>query len=81
MKKIKIIAAAVALALTACSCGPSTAAASGNGYFGVELVTHYGALFLYEDTETGVQYFAWKHGYAGGICPRYNADGTLYVED
>ena len=34
---------------------------------------------LYVDPETGVQYFVMNHGNAGAICPRYNADGTLYV--
>lgn len=34
---------------------------------------------LYIDSETGVQYFVMYHGNAGAICPRYNADGSLYV--
>lgn len=38
----------------------------------------------YRDAETGVHYFVYSdwHGYgaAGGLCPRYNADGTLYVD-
>lgn len=31
------------------------------------------------DTETGVQYFVMNTSNAGAICPRYNADGSLYV--
>ena len=34
---------------------------------------------LYIDSETGVQYFVMNYGNAGAICPRYNADGSLYV--
>ena len=38
----------------------------------------------WKDTETGVHYliFDKKDGYGGmgGICPRYNADGSLYVD-
>lgn len=38
----------------------------------------------WRDTETGVHYFIYSdyagYGYAGGICPRYNANGTLYVD-
>lgn len=36
----------------------------------------------YRDCETGVHYFVTSgHAYESGvnICPRYNADGTLYV--
>lgn len=32
------------------------------------------------DSETGVHYFVNSAGNAGGICPRYNADGTLYTD-
>lgn len=39
----------------------------------------------YRDSETGVHYFVFDNYYvsggaSGGICPRYNADGTLYVD-
>lgn len=38
-----------------------------------------GIMYLYEDSITGVQYIYISHGYDGGITPRYNADGTLFV--
>lgn len=42
-------------------------------------------IHIYTDEETGVQYIIYsdKNGYAGmgGITPRLNADGSLYVED
>lgn len=31
------------------------------------------------DEKTGVEYLIYSDFYKGGICPRYNADGTLYV--
>lgn len=34
---------------------------------------------LYVDSETGVQYFVMNTSNAGAICPRYDADGNLYV--
>ena len=37
----------------------------------------------YRDSETGVQYYVFSKnvdGGMGGICPRYNADGTLYSD-
>ena len=38
----------------------------------------------WRDTETGVHYFIYSEsvykGGCGGMCPRYNADGTLYVD-
>ena len=37
------------------------------------------AVKIYEDEETGVEYIVFHVGYGTGVCPRYNADGTLYV--
>lgn len=34
----------------------------------------------YRDSETGVHYFIFRAYYKAGMCPRYNADGTLYVD-
>ena len=31
------------------------------------------------DEETGVNYVVLSDTYKGGICPRYNRDGSLYV--
>lgn len=33
----------------------------------------------YEDEETGVEYIVFHTNYGVGVCPRYNADGTMYV--
>ena len=32
------------------------------------------------DTETGVNYFFWQEGYAGGLTPLLNRDGTVVVD-
>ena len=34
----------------------------------------------YRDSETGVHYFVFRAYYKAGMCPRYDADGTLYVD-
>lgn len=35
---------------------------------------------IWTDPETGVQYLLYIAVGRGGICPRYNADGTLMIE-
>ena len=38
-----------------------------------------GNLYIYVDTETGVNYFVMYEYYKAIMCPRYHADGSLYV--
>ena len=38
-------------------------------------------IHIYVDDETGVNYVVFYESSKGGICPRYNADGTLYVDE
>ena len=38
------------------------------------------AIYIYVDEETGVEYIVYNGYQKGGICPRYNADGSLRVE-
>lgn len=42
-------------------------------------------IFVYIDPQTGVNYLIYSvqtaTGGLGGICPRYNADGTLYISE
>ena len=38
------------------------------------------AIYIYVDEETGVEYIVYNGYKKGGICPRYNADGSLRVE-
>ena len=36
---------------------------------------------VYVDPYTGVNYLIWSDMRQGGICPRYNSDGELYITD
>lgn len=38
-----------------------------------------GDVYVYVDPGTGVEYLVWKDGYAAGITPRLNADGSVKV--
>ena len=42
-------------------------------------------IFVYVDPQTGVNYLIYSvqllRSGLGGMCPRYNADGTLYVSE
>ena len=39
-------------------------------------------MFIYIDQVTGVNYMMmYAYGGYGGVCPRYNADGTLYISE
>lgn len=49
-------------------------------YLESDLVNWVGDFYLYEDTETHVEYLIYKWEREGiAITPRYNADGSLYV--
>lgn len=75
--KMKIIVAAAALAVALCGCRLAAAAESENKTgFRMMLVDAYGEMCIYQDANTGVQYF---YSRQGGICPLFNADGSLYV--
>lgn len=43
------------------------------------------SVFIYVDRETGINYLIYcdeaGYGGMGGICPRYNTDGTLYISE
>lgn len=48
-------------------------------YIDSDLINWVGDFYLYEDTETHVEYMVYKWGSEGiAITPRYNADGSLY---
>ena len=68
MKKVILILIA---AMTLLMCGCVTNRESNSGDFYVE---------FYVDPETKVEYVLYSNGYAGGLCPRYNTDGSLYVK-
>lgn len=87
MKK-KSITLMIALSLV-CGCGETTqvtAQAEVEQSYSMERISWSdsgGNIEQWRDTETGVHYFIYDrtsgNGGMGGICPRYNADGSLYV--
>lgn len=66
MKKV-IITLLIVVALVLSGCGRSSRCEEENSDWGI---------IYWRDPETGV-YYVRSGGY--GICPRYNADGTLYT--
>ena len=83
MKIKKLIActalAALALAVALCGCVKSAAAESENKR--MTLVYSSGEMLIFQDMNTGVQYLVYSGYKQGGICPLFDADGSLYVED
>ena len=80
MKKILALLIILAVAFTIIGCETAEAKDESmhptftNGNMRVEI-----------DKETGVNYIVYydyvKTGCGAGVCPRYNADGTLYVSE
>lgn len=71
MKKVLILVLCLVLVLVMMGCGNSEANE-------VKPSRHYS---ICVDEDTGVNYIFYKAGYGGGLSPRYNADGTLYVSE
>lgn len=48
-------------------------------------IYYHDGISVYVDPQTGVNYLVYSFlrysGGLGGMCPRYNADGTLYVSE
>lgn len=38
-------------------------------------------VYFYVDKQTGVEYLVGRHNGVTAICPRYNADGTLKINE
>lgn len=36
---------------------------------------------FYVDPETGINYLIYESGQRGGMCPRYDVDGNLYISE
>lgn len=47
-------------------------------YIDSDLINWVGDFYLYEDTETHVEYLVYNNSDYIAITPRYNADGSLY---
>jgi hypothetical protein len=74
-KKIIIILSAITLCLGLTGCSEN----ANMSY------TENSDIYIWTDKETGVQYIIYCHGVGyqgmGGITPRLNADGSLYIEN
>ena len=85
-KVLALIAVLVlGIGLVACGVSPVSTEASGTKKENtLERVGDYGNFEEWRDKETGVQYFLYTECYSSSygcaITPRYNADGTLYVD-
>lgn len=44
-----------------------------------EYGSHY--VYVYVDEYTGVEYLLYDGYQSGGVCPRYNSDGTLKINE
>lgn len=83
--KVSLIGIAILVLLILCSCGKAEAKVTQHtSNFNLDYITTSQDVEEYRDRETGVHYLVYRDtsSYAGmgGICPRYNADGTLYVD-
>lgn len=75
-KKIALIAIAAVVIGNLIGCNSTTSTALGN--YDVEYLGKVNPnISEYKDTTTGVHYF---YVAGTGMCPRYNTDGTLYVD-
>ena len=66
----------VGVMIGGCSNDTSSTEVSASDFINFEDLGGYAHLREYRDTKTGVHYIIIKDG---GICPRYNADGSLYA--
>lgn len=76
MKKLLIIALS-ALTLTACVSG-SKREIETEGEYSEMFYTFSNIVYTFQDPETGVWYIMTNRG---GIMPRLNSDGTIYITD
>lgn len=72
MKKILTILLILALILCTVGCAGNTK---------TQNIGFMDATCIVVDEETGVNYIFYKNGYGGGLAPRYNPDGTLYISE
>lgn len=77
--KVSLIGIVLLVMILLCACGTKAEGKTEERRY-MEFVgkcDNAGYTVIWRDGETGVHYIKTSHGY---ICPRYNADGTLYVD-
>ena len=82
MKKIIFVLAAVLLVCASAGCitVEDNNETKPDRYYDERYISS-GVLYIYVDEQTGVEYLVGVHNYVTGICPRYNADGTLKINE
>ena len=75
--KVSLIGLLLLVLILICVCNTEKADAKGYDFMETIRGTIGTSCEELRDKETGVHYFK---GNNGGICPKYNADGTLYVD-
>ena len=85
--KVSLIGIAILIVILLCACNSAEAKTEVEEKYTMEHVGYCDEnanIEEWRDSETGVHYLVYdrKSGYGGmgGICPRYNADGTLYAD-
>lgn len=84
MKKFILLILTIILILCIASCSKATAEETASSYLftRTNYIIDSGVMAsIVVDHETGVNYIFYKAGYGGGLSPRYNADGSLYVSE
>lgn len=83
MKKFIVILTVVLVILGVASCGGANALGEYESPFLVDIIpiAFFRDSAFIIDKETGVNYICVSGMNGLGICPRYNADGTLYVSE
>ena len=82
MKKIILVLAALLLVCGSAGCiteEETEEKVSPDVYILRDETPHY--IFVYVDEYTGVEYLIYDGYHSGGVCPRYNADGTLKINE
>ena len=80
MKKIILVLAAVLLVCASAGCiAVEEEEVLPDVYIHHDQSHHH--IYIYIDEHTGVEYLIYDGYESGGICPRYNADGTLKINE
>lgn len=78
MKKMLSMGLIIATSfLVGCGVKSSVDAVNNMGFSNVDKD---GFIYIFRDNETGVHYIKYGTNYGIGLCPRYNADGSIYVD-
>ena len=78
MKKVTCFVLIVLIVCCLCSCSVEEDANQSTNQR-INTLPSSSSVHIWTDEETGVQYIIYDGYGQGGICPRLNADGSLYI--